>query len=650
MKRNFSEFDIQNMNSSNFNNTAPQNSLDLNYEYNNNAIPNNNKISLTETNNQMNIINQNSNANTNTNLESINNINNINFNILQKQNQNLQQQIKVLTKRIKEYENDYIKDNDRKANQLKEFSELETNLNNQINNKDKIINSIKEENNYLKNYLNQMDKDIYLIKEEVKNLLLIKSEREQDANKQSLNNTISENNDINNHLIDLVKKYSNEIIYLKSQNEKLINNLNLMSNNIKSNNNNLSKDEIEKIKMIFKKEEKSNFDKFVSNFAKEINEELFVISQWIETYLGSEYDKGYEIPSLINHLEKTPNSGEKINLINFNIIKEALEKSTIKLNSIINNKETEIIKLSNIIKEKDHQCNELKKQIIQIRQKHIELNNEKDQLLLEQEQERKKILMNKNLINNLKENEASSKNNNVQYLKNLYEIIQKEINSILSDINFRPYHDNLLSIRENINIVNNKNNINNNLLEEKLNTSLIKIIEFIEELKYDYIQIKTDNIKFMKEKTNVKNILMKGNNIQNNNMALLEEYKYKIEELSNNNKLLREEMKRINDNNETKILIENEILENYENISKENQNLKFNNDSLINKLKMVNENYNVLENENNQLKRRIQKIKNMENDDNDLKQKINDLSIDYQRLLKENNSLKLYLNSQNFLN
>ena len=656
MKRNFSEFDIQKINSSNFNNTIPQNSQNLNFEYSNNAIPYNNynnNISLTDTNNQINVINHNSNENTNTNLESINDLNNINnnnFNILQKQNQNLQQQIKVLTKRIKEYENDYIKDNDRKANQLKEFSELETDLNNQINNKDKIINSIKEENNYLKNYLNQMDKDIYIIKEEVKNLLLIKSEREQDVNKQSLNNTISENNDINNHLIDLVKKYSNEIIYLKSQNEKLINNLNLMSNNIKSSNNNLSKNEIEKIKMMMKKEEKSNFDNFVSNFAKEINEELFVISQWIETYLGNEYDKGYEIPSLINHLEKNPNSGEKLNLINFNIIKEALEKSTIQLNSIINNKETEIIKLANIIKEKDHQCNELKKQIIQIRQKHMELNNEKDKILLEQEQERKKTLMNKNLINDLKQNEASSKNNNILYLKNLYEIIQKEINSILSDINFRPYHDNLLSIRENINIINNKNNINNNLLEEKLNTSLIKIIEFIEELKYDYTQIKNDNIKFMKEKTNVKNILMKGNNIQNNNMALLEEYKYKIEELSNNNKLLREEMKRINDNNETKILIENEILENYENISKENQNLKFNNDSLINKLKMVNENYNVLENENNQLKRRIQKIKNMENDDNDLKQKINDLSIDYQRLLKENNSLKLYLNSQNFLN
>ena len=175
---------------------------------------------------------------------------------------------------------------------MKEFSELETDLNNQINNKDKIINSIKEENNYLKNYLNQMDKDIYIIKEEVKNLLLIKSEKEQDVNKQSLNNTISENNDINNHLIDLVKKYSNEIIYLKSQNEKLINNLNLMRNNIKSSNNNLSKNEIEKIKMMMKKEEKSNFDNFVSNFAKEINEELFVISQWIETYLGNEYDKG----------------------------------------------------------------------------------------------------------------------------------------------------------------------------------------------------------------------------------------------------------------------------------------------------------------------------------------------------------------------
>ena len=37
----------------------------------------------------------------------------------------------------------------------------------------------------------------------------------------------------------------------------------------------------------------------------------------------------------------------------------------------------------------------------------------------------------------------------------------------------------------------------------------------------------------------------------------------------------------------------------------------------------------------------------LENNDENLKQKINELSMDYQRILKENNSLKLFLNSQN---
>ena len=111
--------------------------------------------------------------------------------------------------------------------------------------------------------------------------------------------------------------------------------------------------------------------------------------------------------------------------------------------------------------------------------------------------------------------------------------------------------------------------------------------------------------------------------------------------------MLKEQINIINKNTELKLLNDNEIMMKLESSEKENQNLRFNNDNLLYKLEIANENYKALENENNNLKQRIQKVKMLENNDENLKQKINELSMDYQRILKENNSLKLFLNSQN---
>ena len=429
MKKNFSSSDI-----SNYHDKINENINMLNFNYTNNPTFSNNN----------NLLNSQSISNID-----LNNLNNISFNNLKNQNHNLKKQIIILTKRIKEYENNYIKDNDRKTNQLKEFSELESNYNNEINNKNKIINSMQEENDYLKKYINQMDNDLNVLKDEVKHLLISKRQREKEKENNINNQKIfdmQQNINKDNNLIDLVKKYSNEIVNLKTQNANLINHLNVINNN---NNNVIIKEEIEKMK-IKQNEDKFKFDNFLNNLVKEINEELFVISQWVETYFGNEYDKGYEIPSLLNDLENKNN--DRFNLINFDMIKASLEKSASRLNNIINNKEIEIIKLTNIIKEKDNKYNELQKEIIKMRQKHIELNSFNDQLLLQKEQDKKNNLMNKNIIDSLKQNDINSKNNNINYLKYLYQIINKEINLILSDINFRSYHDKFINVKDKDNI------------------------------------------------------------------------------------------------------------------------------------------------------------------------------------------------------
>ena len=349
------------------------------------------------------------------NIEKNNDVNNFpnendmihdNFILLQKQNKNLQEQILILTKRIKEYEKDYIMNNDKKVIQIKEFSEKEKELIYQINSKNEIIKSLNDENIRLKMHINQTEEDLNLLKQEVKNLLELKIKREKD--KELEKNIIYNQNE---DFIDIMKKYSDEILYLKEQNNKLINNLNILTQNNDDKFGYTSNEENIKSRILH-----SKYEIYFNDFVNKINEELFILSQWIETYLGKEYDKGYEIPSLINDIDNNIYM-DKINLINFNLIKSSLEKSIININSIINNKENEIIKLNNIIKNKDNKFNEIKKDFIKVKDKYIELNYENKTLRLEKENEDKMILSHKSLINDLKENYGNFSEYSPNYLK-----------------------------------------------------------------------------------------------------------------------------------------------------------------------------------------------------------------------------------------
>ena len=65
------------------------------------------------------------------------------------QNKNLQNQITVLTGRIKVYENDYLEKTKSLTNQIKNFGITEMNYKNQIENKNKTIQKLQTENKYL---------------------------------------------------------------------------------------------------------------------------------------------------------------------------------------------------------------------------------------------------------------------------------------------------------------------------------------------------------------------------------------------------------------------------------------------------------------------------------------------------------------------
>ena len=156
-----------------------------------------------------------------------------------------------------------------------------------------------------------MENNIDLLKAEVKDLIsLNKEKKEKKGNininpKETINIDWNEDNN-SNDLLDLIKKYSEEISNLKKQNEVLLNTINTQNINNKKNN------------KIINNKILNNNESLINNFSTEINNEIYIISRWIETYLVCEFNKDFEVPPLINEEEEIINS--KLNSINFKLL------------------------------------------------------------------------------------------------------------------------------------------------------------------------------------------------------------------------------------------------------------------------------------------------------------------------------------------
>ena len=419
------------------------------------------------------------------------------------QNKNLQNQITVLTGRIKVYENDYLEKTKSLTNQIKNFGITEINYKNQIENKNKTIQKLQSENKYLKEQINEMEEIFNSLKKEVKSLL-INQTLNNNKNKNNINNmkngkrsystskiiTVpklvvkekddSENERRINELVNIVKQYSKEISKLKQENLNLSQSLN--------NNNNLNNNSTSNIIQ--------NDDSLLMKIANIINSELYLITQWVETYMGDDYDKNFEVPSLFNDGDNNLNEDDLINKINNCIqipnLKNCLEKSRMKVNSILNKNEKECLDYQTLLKQTEFKYSQMKEELIKLKQELFNMNT-KDlnltQICNDLEKENKK---NEDLISELKSSILQSKDINDKYLNNIYEVITNEINDILKDNNFNAFHDKLLT--------NNNEKLNN--ISDMLSINVDKLVQFIQHLKYDYIKQKDDNIKFLNDKVN----------------------------------------------------------------------------------------------------------------------------------------------------
>ena len=549
--------------------------------------------------------------------------------ILSKQLKNYQNQILVLTKRIKEYEQDLINKNSKEESQMNDFMKIELNYKNELNEKNKQISSLIEENKFLKEQLNNMENNVDLLKTEVKDLILLNKEnkeRKENINinpKETINMDWNEDN--NNDLLDLIKKYSEEISNLKKQNEVLLNTINNQNINSKKNNNMIN------YKIL------NNNESLINNFSTEINNEIYIISRWIETYLVCEFNKDFEVPPLINEEEIINN---KLNTIHFKLLKKSLENAKNNLDNLINKKETEIIELENILNEKELKYKEIKNEFFEIKKKLYDANNEKEELNKKIEQSEKDWENNNKNMGNIKLILNKEKENKIIYLKNLYSIVNKEINNILQDINFKPYHNKLIENKE---LDLEEKEIN---LEEKILNSLNKLIIFLDELKYDYIQTKKENYEIIKQKANDNYKILKNENDYNIYKNELDEYKVQIDKLINENKILKEEIEINSQNNKMKELNDYNFKDiNSEEMKQQIIELKDNNNQLIRKLRDVNDGNYELEQKNNVLENEMGKLKGYEQMLEQLKEKYDNLSFDYQRIQRENSSLKNLINN-----
>ena len=395
------------------------------------------------------------------------NINNDNFNYynnldnsvneenLKNQVKILQNKITILTKRINIYENEYFTKNQYFTEQMKNFGIIEKNYKNQIDNLNLSIEELKKENEILKrkigkNINNENERNLSnhkIIEYEINNL----------ENQKQVNN-----------LINLVREYSKEISKLKEENFNLKNET---YNNNMLNQNNLNY---------------KNNDYIIMHISNYINNELYLINQWIDTYIGDYYDKNYEVPSLLND-DSFYNDNLIFKLKNYlqiDLLKNTLEKSRNNINCLLNQNEKNLIEYKNLFKQIENQNFKLKNELSDLKKQLMDLNYGKN---VENNNR-----TNENENNKLKSILIKSKEMNDKYLNEIYLIISNELNDILKDFNFQFFHNKIIS----------NNFINFNNLNEMLNNSLDCLIQFIQSLKYDYIKIKQENLNYLNEKIN----------------------------------------------------------------------------------------------------------------------------------------------------
>ena len=527
----------------------------------------------------------------------------------------------------------------------------------------------------------------------------------------------------NNPVLNIQKNFNknNQNLFLseiaEDENENLYESINGNNNNKNSNNsNNISEEEkkfmkiqINQLKEIIEQdkiymEELSERIKILESEKKNLMEEFENLVQYKKEEDKKDTINSEYIENNINDLHQVLNEkelNEKKLYDEINNMKLLLEKNKIETSEVINNKNQEILKLkqeqnsqmqtfqelincleqaSNQIQTKDKKIEELlsiiqnyknnnkisqennntqnnneSEEIIKLKQKEQEIN-----VILQQREEQikklneeKNILMKKKseydnrivgmtkLVNKMKE-ELNKQNNNIVNNQNEIENTLKENNILKNKIQSLENSINILT-KAKTDLVQSQQKMETEF-NKKYNTLKKESKSKLEELQIEIdiknkISIESHNLKIKYQ-----NLLKNNEQMQLNNKNIQDKLKQEINELKNNNELIKSENNKQIEKLEKEINTKDNLLEEnkaiYENELKEINSYK----NLINKLKKENASLNniiidlksKIENEENITKNYFNKLSNLEKKLQTKEHIINDYKTKNEQILKEN--------------
>ena len=370
-------------------------------------------------------------------------------------------------------------DNDDKVLTIQEQLNHLSNLENDNNSLKKLYDNSKKKLNdeAMAFYNTKQEQD-----KEINNMKLIIEELKMENDKLSKSLILQKNENANlqkklNKIISENKMYSQDNTILISKVKEYEDNLFQNSNNLGPNNNTNNTEFIATTNEIYE-----NKMQLYSNI---INDEINLIAKYIDTYFNiNNYisEANLSIPQIqnITNFPRTSKLSSFANIINS--IENALRRICMQ-NKLNKNSESvlkqEINKLNNIMEKKSNENIELKKGMSDLKKKYYNLKNDFDKINNDLSSQRG---FNKQIENTM--NDIT--NGNDDYIKGLYQSVKSELDKILDDPLFHSYLNVIIEQRNNFNSKTHSNYVGNGmkyLFEDTLDKYILVNNSILEDYK-----------------------------------------------------------------------------------------------------------------------------------------------------------------------
>jgi len=324
---------------------------------------------------------------------------------------------------------------------------------------------------------------------EINNMKLIIEELKMENDKLSKSVLLQKNE--NENLQKRLNKILSENKLYSQDNTFLISKVKEYEDNLFQNNNNLNQNNANNNNTEFIATTNEIYENKMQLYSNIINDEINLIAKYIDTYFNiNNYisEANLSIPQIqnITNFPRTNKLSSFTNIINS--VENALRRICMQ-NKLNKNSESvlkqEINKLNNIMEKKTNENIELKKGMSDLKKKYYNLKNDFDKINNDLSSQRG---FNKQIENTM--NDIT--NGNDDYIKGLYQSVKSELDKILDDPLFHSYLNVIIEQRNNFNSKVNSSYVGNGmkyLFEDTLDKYILVNNSILE----DYKKQSTDN-------------------------------------------------------------------------------------------------------------------------------------------------------------